>query len=160
MMERIGEWILGITCASVLLAAAQCLMPKGSVRSVGRLAGGLVLLLTGASPVVTLLGADISLPEGEAPAAAAAEQTLEEENLRLMKQLIEARTAAYISDKARQLGAECTAEATYAYGADGQVTLTAVTVRGALTAAQRGRLEAILAEELGVAPEDQIYEEE
>ena len=45
MLAWIKAWLLGITAAALLVAAAQSLMPGGAVRRVGRLTGGLVLLL-------------------------------------------------------------------------------------------------------------------
>lgn len=66
---------------------------------------------------------------------------LEQENERLVKAIIEEQTAAYISDKAEELGMDCTAEVTYHYGTDGAVWPEFIFVRGHFTgAAERGAL--------------------
>lgn len=159
MMELLRQWILGITCASVLLAAAQCLMPAGGARRVGSLAGGLLLLLAVAAPLARLDEGALSLAMTEyrlADTGSAA--LLELENKRLVKQIIEEQTAAYISDKAEELGAVCAAEVTYDYSGDGVAYPVSVTVRGALTQDQQARLTRLIEAELAVPKENQTYE--
>lgn len=159
MMELIRQWIVGVTCAAVLLAIVQCLMPAGGVRRVGRLAGGLLLLLAIVAPLAGLDEQALSVALTEYRMAATdSTGLLELENERLVKEIIEEQTAAYISDKAKELGADCTAEVTYEYSGDGMVYPIAVTVRGALTAQQRSQLTQIIEADLAVPEENQTYE--
>ena len=45
MLEAVGQWLTGITCAALIAALAERLTPPGPVRRVGRFTTGLVLLL-------------------------------------------------------------------------------------------------------------------
>ena len=161
MMVVVRQWIVGVTCAAVLLAITQCLMPSGAVRRVGRLAGGLLLLLAVIAPLASLdveaLGAALTeyrMAESDSTAL------LELENERLVKTIIEEQTAAYISDKASELGGTCTAAVTYEYGEDGTACPVAVTIRGTLTEQQRSRLIGIIETDLAIPEENQTYEGE
>ena len=51
MLAWIQRWLMGVTAASVLAAAAESLMPPGTIRRLGKLTGGLVLLLAVLSPI-------------------------------------------------------------------------------------------------------------
>lgn len=62
MTEWLREWLLGVVAAAMAVALIQSLTPKGTVGKIGRLAGGLLLLLAIVRP---LLGAglpELSLP--------------------------------------------------------------------------------------------------
>ena len=109
-MAAAREWLTGLVAVSLLLAAAQTLLPEGSVRRIFSFTGGLVLLLVLLRP---LLGADL---EGLSPdlagyqaAVEVRREELEEAGKTELAALIEARTAAYISDKADALGLAVTA---------------------------------------------------
>ena len=161
MMDVIRQWIVGVTCASVLLAITQSLMPAGGVRRVGRLAGGLLLLLAATAPLASLDGAALGATLTEYRVAESGSAALLElENERLVKEIIEEQTAAYISDKARELGGTCTAEVTYEYGDEGMVRPVAVSIRGTLTEQQRSRLTGIIETDLAIPEENQTYEGE
>ena len=43
-MELLRQWLTGVTCAAIIVALADSLMAGGTVRRIGRLAGGLLLL--------------------------------------------------------------------------------------------------------------------
>lgn len=159
MMDLLRQWIMGITCAAVLLAGARCLMPAGGVRKVGSLAGGLLLLLAVAAPLTKLDEGALSLAMTEyRMAESGSAGLLELENKRLLKAIIEEQTAAYILDKAEALGAACTAEVTYEYSGDGTAYPTAVTVRGELTRQQQDRLTQFIEADLAIPKENQTYE--
>ena len=53
MMELLRQWLVGVTCAAMIIALADSLTPSGTVRKVGKLVGGLVLLLAVLQPVLT-----------------------------------------------------------------------------------------------------------
>ena len=74
--------------------------------------------------------------------------------------IIEQSCAAYIADKAAELGAACTAQVTCA-SAGGEGWLPdRVTVRGTLTTAQRAALSRTIWTELGVPEAHQSFETE
>lgn len=101
------EWILSVFAASLLSAAALALCPPGRVRSVTRMTCGLVCALALASPLVKL---DMDrLAAGLAAYGQQAEkitENAEDEQKMLERTYIEEKAAAYISDKAAELGLE------------------------------------------------------
>ena len=104
-MELLRQWLTGATCAAIIVALADSLMAGGTVRRIGRLAGGLLLLAAVVKPVLevdlTVLSAASLRLEAEAVPAA------EEAGLDLMKSIIGEETGAYILDKAAELGVHC-----------------------------------------------------
>lgn len=52
MMELLRQWLVGITCAAMIVALADSLTPSGTVRKIGRMAGGLLLLVAVVQPVL------------------------------------------------------------------------------------------------------------
>ena len=105
MMELIRQWIVGITGAALILALTDALTPGGSAKKVGRLAGGLLMMLAVVQPLVGLDYDALAQVLSEYRVTAAGYgDALEQENERLVKAIIEEQTAAYISDKAEELG--------------------------------------------------------
>lgn len=153
------QWILGITCAAVIAAAAEALAPPGRVKKAGRLAVGLLVLLAVVKP---LGGLDFDALAGALasyrPDRAACEAALEEKSGAVLKTIIEEKTGAYISDKAEALGMNCAAEVTYYYGPDGEVRPEAVVVRGEFTENQQVQLSRVLEGELGIPAQRQRFE--
>ena len=41
MLELIRQWLVGITCAAMVVALAEGLTPPGTIRKIGKLTGGL-----------------------------------------------------------------------------------------------------------------------
>ena len=142
MIELIKSWLVGITCAAMVVALAEGLMPDGVVRKVGRLTGALVMLLAVIQPVLQVDGAALasSLTQYRAQAAGYS-QSLEEENRELMKKLIAEQAGAYILDKAQALGA----------------APTSVTVRGDLTQSQIAALTRQIAADFAIPAQRQTY---
>lgn len=158
-MELIRQWITGITCAAIILALAECLTPEGSAKKAGRMAGGLLLMLAVVQPLVGLDYDAMARAVSQYHVSAAGyAETLEMDNKRLVKAIIEEQTAAYISDKAEELGMDCTAQVVYHYSEDGMAWPTAVTVRGTFTDAQQASLSKYLEAELAIPKENQTFE--
>lgn len=160
MMEWVKEWIVGISAASVLLSAVKTLIPKGNVRRVGEFACGLILLLVVAAPLAELDEGEISLALTQLRMAEwGSAELLEIENDELVKEIIDEKTCAYISDKAKELGMNCTVEVDYEFSEEGLAYPAAVRVKGSWTEAQRSQLTDFLASTLAVSEENQTYEE-
>ncbi len=161
MMGLVRQWLLGVTAAALVLALAEALAPEGGAKKVCRLAGGLALLLAAVGPVLGVLdgSALTQAVESWKNRSQSYEQALEEQKDQLYLTIIEEETAAYVMDKARELGFECAAEVTYGYDEDGVPCPWEVTARGAWTEGQRSQLERLLEEELGVPAQRQSYEE-
>ena len=53
-MEVLRTWVLAVTAAALVIAVADALMPQGTVKQVGKLTGGLILVLVLLQPVAGL----------------------------------------------------------------------------------------------------------
>ncbi len=151
MMAALSGWLLRVTACALLLAAAEVLMPDGQVRQIGRLTGGLLLFLVLVGPVLSL--------ELDGVAEAFADyqtslsdysESLEETNQSLTEEYISKETAAYIEDKAAELGGAVTAEVTCAVDEDGLTLPVSAVVTGSLTGEQEAELRVLLEEELNI----------
>ena len=141
MLELIRHWLVGITCAAMLVALAESLIPAGSIRRIARLTGGLVLLAAILNPLLKLDTTALTRALTEYKLELSAYSAdLEEENEILMKDIIEEQSGAYIQDKAAALGIDCqvTVEAD---GEEEWPIPQSVTVMGSLTAEQQEALE-------------------
>ena len=158
MMELLREWITGITCISILVTAAQCLISEGTVRKVGSLAGGLLLLLALIMPLKSIDTKDISLALAEYRLIESnSVELLELENKRLVKAIIEEKTAAYVLDKAEAIGVTCSVEVSYAYSDNGVAYPVEITIFGDLTKEQENKLTRIIETDLAVTKAKQFY---
>ncbi len=103
-MEIIRTWLLSVTVSAMVIAAAEALMPAGAVKRVGKLTGGLILVLGILQPLVTMDYEDLYDMVSSLPAGAISQETLEEKTYEPMKGIIEEELSAYIVDKGEQLG--------------------------------------------------------
>lgn len=160
MTGLVRQWLLGVACTALILAVADSLAPDGSVKRVCRLAGGLALLLAAVSPLLRLeVGALNEALERYRAQVQSYEETLEEQNNLFYQTIIEESAAAYIVDKAKELGIFCQAEVTFSYDEDGVPCPWEVTARGDWTDEARETLERLLENDLGVPAQRQHYEE-
>ncbi|RKI71878.1 stage III sporulation protein AF [bacterium 1xD42-67] len=161
MIGAVRSWLLAVTAVSLLCALAGALMPKGPVERVGRLVCGLVMLAAVLSP---LAGPDLG--EGQRwledylASVDQREAELTQEVDDQMKTIIEGEYAAYIVDKAAQLGLTCTAQVECQADGDGLLLPVRTQVSGPLSEAGRAQLAQAIQEDLGVPPEGQTYIEE
>ena len=156
MMEGLRLWLTGVTAAAILCALAEALMPQGAVRQVGRLACGLVMLAAILRPLVRLEIPDPAQWLRDWQTAHTVQlQSLEEQRDQSMKSIIEQSLAAYIVDKAAQLGASCTAQVACRQEEAGVFLPYEAQIQGELTPAQQEALAAALEEELAI-PRDRL----
>ena len=143
---------------AMVVALAEGLTPPGTIRKIGKLTGGLVLLVSILQPVVELDPAALtrSLTEYKLELGAYSAQ-LEEENGELMKSIIEEQSAAYILDKAAQQGIACQVTVQAAGEGEWPVPET-VTVQGTLTGEQREALERQIEADFAIPVQRQFYE--
>lgn len=156
-MDIIRSWILSVTVSAILIAAAEALMPAGAVKKVGKLTGGLILTLGIIQPLVSLDYGDLYDLVMAVPVGEVSQEGLEERTWEPMKELIEQQLSAYIADKGRQLGADCTAQVTCDLAEGGVPVPTGVTVTGQLTPEQKTALSRYMDQELGLPREVQLY---
>ncbi len=157
-MSALRDWLLGVTAAALAVALAQALTPEGTVKKVGRLVGGMVLLLAVARPLLSLEPGALSVTAAawDLSAGEMAVKSGEE----AMKSLIEEKTSAYIVDKGGALGLVCTVDTVAEADGNGWPIPWAVTVRGNWTQSQRQALSRILTEELDIPVERQSFQKE
>ena len=158
MMGAVRSWLLAITAVSLLCAIADALMPPGAVRRVGRLVCGLVLIGVILSPL-----AELDVMEGQQwldayfSSVRQREEELEETVNSQMKVIIEQEYAAYIVDKAAELGTVCRVWVECRTAEDGLYLPSRVEISGSLTQDIRSRLSQIIADDLGIDESEQIY---
>lgn len=113
-MEFLGNWVIGITAAALILSAVLALAPEGSAKRVVRLAGGACVLLAMFLPIAGL-DADDFLPAAYAAPDEYAETMgeLERTNYELQKTIIEQRISSYIQAKADALGISAAATVSF-----------------------------------------------
>lgn len=159
-MELIHTWILSVTVSAIVIAVAEALMPPGAVKKVGKLTGGLILVLGILQPLVTMDYEDLYDMVTALPAGAIAQEGAQTHQYEAMKGIIEEELEAYIVDKGEALGADCTAQVTCTPG-EGEVPVpTQATVTGDLTPAQQEAMSRYLEQELGIPPQGQIFDSE
>ncbi|MDD7288439.1 MAG: stage III sporulation protein AF [Clostridiales bacterium] len=156
-MELIRTWILTVTVSALVIAGAEALMPQGSVKRVGKLTGGLILVLGILQPLVTMDYDQLYDLVNTLPAGSIRQETLDQAAREPMKGIIEEELAAYIVDKGAQLGLTCTARVTCETGEDGVPLPKSVTVTGTMSPDQQEQLCQAITQDLGLAREDQIY---
>ena len=160
MTELVRQWLLGVACTALVLAVADSLAPDGSVKKICRLAGGMALLLAAVGPVLRLDSGIIAQTlEEYRGMVQSCEDVLEAQNNLFYQTIIEESAAAYIVDKAEEMGIFCQAEVTFSYDEDGVPCPWEVTSWGDWTDGTRKALERLLEDDLGVPPQRQHYEE-
>lgn len=107
-MNVFRTWLFGVIAAAMALSVLYALVPKGALLTITKCAGGLVLLLVVVRPLLTLDPELLHLRYEEW------EQTIQQEtdaytaaNQTEMESIIQQEAAAYISEKAAQLGLTC-----------------------------------------------------
>lgn len=152
-MELFREWLLGVVACAMLAAAARQLCPEGASKNAVHIAGGLLILLAMLRPLGQLSPEQLgwNAPDYR-EAVAQLELELRGRSEKELSDGIAARLAAYIEDKASDMGLETGAE-------------VSVTVRGGVPSVEgvalRGEYSEALAEwiacELGIAKEKQVW---
>ncbi len=108
MIAAVREWLVSVICAAVAVAVAENAAPAGSMKKLVSMTGGLILLVLLVQPL-SGLEPELFLPEYGAYAREIQQrqEELEAENTQALQTIIEREIAAYISDKAAELGVEC-----------------------------------------------------
>ena len=157
-MGAVRGWLLTVIGASLICALADALMPQGPVRRVGRLVCGLVLLGAILSPLTQLdLSRGQRWLEDYLASLDNREAELTETVNSQMKVIIEQEYAAYIVDKAAQLGVACSVQVECALSEEGLYLPARVRVSGALTERERTQVAQMMEEDLGVPQSEQLY---
>lgn len=157
-MELMRQWLLGVTCAALMAALADGLMPKGAVKQVGKLVCALVLLCAVLRPVLSVDISDTGRLRSELQGELGDSRAqLEQQNAQMLKTLIERECGAYIVDKAVGLGAVCQAQVECTLSDTGAWLPHRADITGQLSMEQRQKLTASIESELGIAPDRLVY---
>lgn len=158
MMEGIRNWLMAVISVSVLIAAAESLMPAGSVKKVGQFVCGLVLLCVLARPLGALRGESLTeWMEEYRLTLERQEEELERQAGQTEKAVIEEYCQAYILDKAEQFGITCRVEIQCARQEEGLWLPRSVQLWGRFEPETQSRLTELLERELGIAVSEQTY---
>lgn len=158
MMAGMRMWLLSIVSVSLLCALADALMPRGAVKRVGGLVCGLVLAAAVLAPLARLdLEGSQRWLEGYFTALEGQETQLKEQVDTGMKAIIEQEYAAYIVDKAAQMGLACTVQVECLAGEDGLYLPVRAELAGNLPESIQAELARVLEEELGLPRSGQSF---
>lgn len=153
MMAAVREWLVSLIYAAMVIAVAENMAPAGGLKKIVSMTGGLVLLVMLLRPLGDLeLGGWNTGYDDYACQVEQRRLELEEENFHELQRLIEQQTAAYISDKAKQLGLDCRVEVR-CKREDGMPYPHSVTVHGPFSEA----LGAWMEQELDIPAERQVF---
>lgn len=160
MTELLRTWLLGVVCAAIIVTLGECIAPEGGAKRICRLAGGLVLLLVAISPLIRMDEEQLhGITEGYRVDSEEYSEALASQQEYLYEAIIAENTAAYILDKAEELGMSCQIEVTILRDENGVPYPGSVTVEGGWTQSQRAALSQILETDLGIAISEQLFEE-
>lgn len=157
MIGAVGSWLRSVAAVTLLLSVVQILIPEGALRRIAGFTGGLLLLAALLQPLRRAdfgwLGLDLT--EYRAAIEARSEELSASEK-EALADIIEARTAAYISDKADALGLDVEARVETEPGADGETPIPAwAELRGPYSQ----DLADWIAGEFGIPAERQVWHE-
>lgn len=156
MIDVVRNWLISMTSASIVLAVADKLMPEGAVKKIGKITGGLLMLIAVLQPLKEF--------SWETMASALAEYRLETQvsedvlkidNQALMKIIIEDETSAYLQNKAELLNIICSAETICKTDDHGNIYPFSVVIHGHLTQDEKNILNGLIEKELAI-PEGNI----
>lgn len=157
MIAALREWLTAVAAVSLLLSVVQFLIPKGPLRETASFIGGLILLTALLRPVLELdlsgLQLDLTAYQETVEQRRSEMETAQKEEL---AGLIEAETAAYISDKAAAMGLALQVRVTAEPDAEG----VPVPSRAELTGPRSEKLALWLETELGLPAERQVWHED
>ena len=156
-MTFLREWLLGVVGAALAVALAQSLTPEGTIKKVGTLLGGLVLLLAAIRPVAALDPQDLA---ALVPDQGTWEESASDVGEEMIKALIAEKTSAYIVDKGRELGVSCTVRVVVGEDPSGWAVPRSVEIVGVWSKQEREALSQAIARELDIPPQRQIFREE
>lgn len=160
MTEGLRSWILGILAAALLLGVLEALVPSGPVRPVCRMAAGLALFLAVVNPLLQGLPADLSARfSQEVQEFSAYSDTLSQTDESYLETIMSQQAAEYIVSQAQSLGVQVTAQVSCAWQ-DGLPIPARAVICGALNELQQESLTQWVGDQLGLAPEAIVFEEE
>ena len=156
MISILRRWLTGILAAALGLSLLEAITPRGASKGIMKVTGGMVIFLVLLQPLSTVKLDDLEWKYR------LQEETLDRqiEQYRVgyineMEIIIAEKTAAYISDKAAQMGISCRAEVrTETHDA------IPVPVLVRINTPKEDTLSAWMEDELGISADQQYWEED
>ena len=157
MIELLNRWIIGAAVVSLAVAVAETLVAQEGIRQVLRLAGGILLVVALLNPVLGLGETEMGdLLEDGRQSVQELEEAYGAMRQEQLAAVIAEETAAYISDKAEEMGLSCEVEVEVEEGEDGLALPSVVRVE----APYQEELSRWLESQLDIPAEQQIWQEE
>lgn len=154
-MER---WLLGVSCAALVMVVSGALVKGGSGQRVCKLVGSLLLLLVTVGPIVGLEESDWQrLLDFDTGTMEETREAFAQQNEQLYESIIAEETGAYILDKAKSLGVSCQVEVVVEW-VDEVPQPWSASLTGSWTPEQRQALADMMQADLGIPYERQRFE--
>ena len=152
MSGAVSSWLIGVTCAALIAAVVDGLMPKGPIKQVGKLTCTLMIMWAVLHPILSLQPGDpFEGLDGIREQVSEQEDRLGQVSGSILKRLIEQQTAAYIVDKATEAGLSCQVEVTCRSGEAGTWVPCRVDLYvQEVSDAQRKELTQLIQDEFGI----------
>lgn len=159
MTGVLREWLLGITCATMIVALAETLTPVGAGRKVVKLAGGLLMMFVVLQPFLQLDESVITdIFDTYSSELTAYDDTMVQVNENFIETIIVEQTGAYILDKANGLGIACQVSVETVADEAGNPIPYSITVEGEIAEEDRERLTAQITADLAIPAQRQYYQ--
>ena len=157
VMDWVSGYIVRLTCAAMLCGIVNAIaVKKGAIGATVKLMTGIFMIFCLMSPWLNMQFADIGSYFGDIAAGAdIMVATGEKDAQDALAAIIKSKTEAYILDKAKSFGAELNVEVTVD-GSELPVPCAAI-IKGSISPYGKRQLSGIIADELGIALEDQLW---
>lgn len=111
MISVMKEWLLGVIAAAVCLSILDAMVPKGAMKGIAKVTGGLAMFLVLLRPWTHLDMRDWDWRYQEYQQQIDGQIDIyRQDYLQQMESIIERETGAYISKKAEQMGIACSVD--------------------------------------------------
>lgn len=155
MSHAIGKYLLSVASSAMLLSLSQAMLPKGAVRQIAGFIGGLLVILTVLSPVVSIDPDELS----RYVSAFSVDMETDgiTDNSQILSDIIKQRCESYILDKAKELGANL--EVSIVLCEDTHYPYpVSVILKGQVTPEQKMSITEMICLDMGIAPQQQEWE--
>lgn len=155
-MDALRSWMSTLVAVTLLLSLVQALIPEGGVRRIASFTGGLILLAVLLRPLLNVELLQFRLEWEDLRESMWEQQVnLEEETRSALAGRIAESTAAYISDKAAEMGLDAVPCVRTICREDGVI----LPDRVELPIPYSAPLSAYIQQELGIPAERQVWDE-
>lgn len=156
-MSGIKNYLLSMAASAFLLSLVLAVLPKGKIHRISRFAGALLLILAVIAPIARIDADDISQSIAKFQMQTQQLQTgIEVRNREILSQLIKEQCQAYILDKAEAMGVSVSVEISLSEERDYPYPVSVV-LQGNVSPEDRGHLERIIEQDIGIPPERQEW---